>query len=77
MKTKFTENVSPATATYPCLRRHNAENFVVLFISEHEGIVVESNSDHYLVNHSNGEWLSANNKKQWTKVTGTVIFEIE
>jgi hypothetical protein len=77
MKTKFTETVSSVTATYPCLRRHKTEDFVVLFISEHEGIVVESNSDHYPVNHSNGVWLSANNKVQWDKVTGTVIFDID
>ena len=77
MNTKFTETVSSAPATYPCLRRHKTEDFVVLFISEHEGIVVESKSHYYPINHSNGVWLSANNKVQWTKVTGTVTFDID
>ncbi len=76
MKTKFTETVSSVTATYPCLRRHKTEDFVVLFISENKGIVVESKSRYYPVNHYDGDWLSANNN-QWTKVTGTVTFEIE
>jgi hypothetical protein len=77
MNTKFTETVSPATATYPCLRRHNTEDFVVLFISEDQGIVVESRSENRPVNFSGGSWISANDKSEWVKVTGTVIFEVE
>jgi hypothetical protein len=77
MKTKFTETVSPATTTYPCLRRHQTGGFVVLFINAERGIVVESSLESRPVNFSETKWVNANDKSKWTKVTGTVTFEID
>lgn len=62
---------------YPCLRKHRSLGFVVLFIGESEGIVVEGNNATYSVNYCCRSWVSANDMKEWVKVTGTVTFEID
>lgn len=74
MKTKFEETVF--AGKYPRLCKHKEGGFVVLFFSESVGVVVEGN-DSYSVNYCCRSWVSANDMKEWVKVTGTVTFEID
>ncbi|MGE9659254.1 hypothetical protein ACQP6C_12275 [Snodgrassella alvi] len=57
---------------YPVARRDPDYGFIVLFLSETNGVIISTKDDVYKIGDTSLNWLSCNNSEDWEPVNITI-----
>ena len=53
---------------YPVTRRHRLTKIIVLFWSEHHGVVIFDEDNVFGIGYTSTEWTSCNYSKDWERI---------